>query len=161
MTPTDSTISNDAFAPKRRATVLVVDASPISLIAMAAILDGQGYECICARSLDQAITAKSMGPLDLVICDCSTDAPAALEMLLALRSGEDQADLPAILIADAKWAGLEKKTEALSAVTRCLFKPLDPGSLLAIAEQLLIMPQIVASHRRRGTRPGRPGWVTL
>jgi hypothetical protein len=30
-----------------------------------------------------------------------------------------------------------------------------------VVEQLLWMPQVVASHRRRGTRPGRPGWVSL
>ncbi len=146
---------------KSRATVLVVDPSPLSLIAMAAVLDGQGYSCLCARNLDQAISAMSMGQIDLVVCDVANDAPAALEMLIALRSREDQADLPAILIADSTWAGLEKKTEMLSAVTRCLFKPIDPGSLLAIAEQLLIMPHLVSSHRRRGTRPGRPGWVSL
>jgi len=69
--------------------------------------------------------------------------------------------LPAIMIADTKWAGLEKKTETLSAMTRCLFKPIDPGSLIAVAEQLLTLPPIIASHRRRGTRPGRPGWVSL
>jgi DNA-binding response OmpR family regulator len=103
----------------------------------------------------------SMGPIDLVVCDVGNDAPAALETLVGLRATDANADLPAILIADAKWSGLEKKTETLSAVTRCLFKPIDPGSLLAVADQLLLLPQIVASHRRRGTRPGRPGWVSL
>ena len=33
--------------------------------------------------------------------------------------------------------------------------------LTAVAEQLLVMPHLTASHRRRGTRPGRPGWVSL
>jgi DNA-binding NtrC family response regulator len=147
--------------PNPRATVLVVDASPLSLIAMAGVIDAHGHSCICARNLDQAISAMSMGLIDLVICDVGNDAPGALEMLVALRSREDQAELPAILIADQAWVGLEKKTEMLPAVTRCLFKPIDPGSLSAIAEQLLIMPHLVAGHRRRGTRPGRPGWVSL
>lgn len=151
---------NNASA-KSRATVLVIDASPLSLTATAGVLDTQGYACICAKTLDQAISAMSMGPIDLVVCDVGNDAPAALETLVALRSKEDNADLPAIMIADVKWAGLEKKTEKLSAVTRCLYQPIDSGALIAVAEQLLILPQIVASHRRRGTRPGRTGWVSL
>ena len=144
-----------------RSTVLVVDSNPLALIALAGVLDSQGYSCICARTLDAAISAMSLGQVDLVVCDVANDAPAALEMLIALRSRNDQADLPAILIADPKWAGLEKKTESLSAVTRCLFKPIDPGSLIAVAEQLLVVPALTASHRRRGTRPERPGWVSL
>jgi response regulator RpfG family c-di-GMP phosphodiesterase len=144
-----------------RGTVLVVDPSSLSLIALAGVFDSQSYACICARTLDSAIAAMSMGPIDLVVCDVANDAPAALEMLIALRSHQDHADLPAILIADPKWAGLEKKTEMLPAVTRCLFKPIDPGAMLAVADQLLVMPHLVAAHRRRGTRPGRPGWVSL
>lgn len=153
--------AENAASPKSRVTVLVIDASPLSLIATAGVLDTQGYACICARSLEQAISAMAMGPIDMVVCDVGNDAPSALETLVAIRSKEDNADLPAIMIADVKWAGLEKKTEKLSAVTRCLYKPIDPGSLIAVAEQLLVLPQIVASHRRRGTRPGRPGWVSL
>jgi len=149
------------LAPKSKATILVIDASPLSLIATAGVLDSQGYSCICARTLDQAISAMSMGPIDLVVCDVGSDAPAALETLAGLRANEANVDLPAIMIADTKWAGLEKKTETLSAMTRCLFKPIDPGSLIAVAEQLLTLPPIIASHRRRGTRPGRPGWVSL
>ena len=160
--PTPARAPDPAQGPSTsRGTVLVVDPSSLSLIAMAGVLDSQGYACICARTLDSAISALTMGPIDLVVCDVASDAPAALEMLIALRAHKDHADLPAILIADAKWAGLEKKTELLPATTRCLFKPIDPGSLLAVADQLLVMPHLIASHRRRGTRPGRPGWVSL
>jgi len=159
MTATDPASAHPNASP--RPTLLVVDPSSLSLIAMAGVLDAQNYACICARTLDSAISAMTMGPIDLVVCDVANDAPAALEMLIAVRAHKDHADLPAILIADSKWAGLEKKTELLPAVTRCLFKPIDPGSLLAVAAQLLVMPQVIASHRRRGTRPGRPGWVQL
>lgn len=152
---------NAAKEPRTRATILVVDPSPLSLIAIAGVLDGQSYTCICARNADQAIAAMSMGQIDLVVCDVADDAHAALEMLIALRSSGDHAELPAILIAEAAWSGLEKRTEMLAAITRCLFKPIDPGTLTAVAEQLLVMPHLIASHRRRGTRPSRPGWVSL
>jgi response regulator RpfG family c-di-GMP phosphodiesterase len=153
--------SVEPAAAKSRGMIVVVDASPLSLIATAGVLDSQGYSCVCARTLDQAISAMGMGPVDLIVCDVGNDAAAALETLMAIRANDAHVDLPAVLIADTKWAGLEKKTEAMGAVTRCLFKPIDPGSLLAVVDQLMVMPHIVASHRRRGTRPGRPGWVSL
>jgi hypothetical protein len=70
-------------------------------------------------------------------------------------------ELPAILLAESKWAGLEKKTEKLDAATRCLFKPIDPSALVAVSEPLLWMPALQSAHRQRGSRPSRPGWVSL
>ncbi len=107
---------------RRVGQALVVDPNALSLIAMAGVLDSEGYQCVCAKSLDSALAATKMSKFDLVVCDVGNDAQAAIELLVGLRAAEDQADLPAVLIADAKWAGLEKKTEFMSAPTRCLFK---------------------------------------
>ncbi len=128
--------------------------------AVAGVLDSEGYQCVCAKSLDSALAATKMSKFDLVVCDVGQDAQAAMELLVGLRAAEDQADLPAILIAEAKWAGLEKKTELMAAPTRCLFKPVDVGVLLAVAHQLL-MAGISPVGRVRGTRTGRPGWISL
>lgn len=146
---------------KNRGTILVIDTTPLSLIALAGVLDTEGYVCICARTATAASDAMKMDKIDLVVCDVGDNAPAMLELLGQLRSTVDEAELPAVLIADQRWVGLEKRIETLGGTTRCLFKPIDPGSLLAVVEQLLWMPQVVAAHRRRGTRPGRPGWVSL
>jgi len=154
----------DADTPsqsKTRGTVLVIDTTPLSLIAMAGVLDTDGYGCICARTPAAATEAMRLDKIDIVVCDVGDDAPAMLELLANLRSMGAESELPAVLIADQRWVGLEKRIESLGGTTRCLFKPIDPGSMLAVVEQLLWMPQVVAAHRRRGTRPGRPGWVSL
>lgn len=103
----------------------------------------------------------SMGTQDLLVCDVGDDAPETLAMVAEIRaiSGYDQ--LPAVLMAEIRWAGLEKKAEEAKAATRCLFKPIDPNSLLAVVDQLLWMPSLIDAHRRRGSRPSRPGWITL
>jgi DNA-binding NtrC family response regulator len=150
-----------AAVNRRRATIVVVDSSPVSLIALAGVLDTQGYACICARTHSAAREAVAVDAIDMLVCDVGDDAAAMLDLLVSLRQQPQSAELPAVLIADQRWAGLQQKTETMPAATRCLFKPIDPGSLLAVVEQLLWMPQLVASHRRRGTRPGRPGWVSL
>ena len=146
---------------RRRASIVVLDPSPISLLTLAGVLDRQGYGCTCARSGAAALEALEMTRQDLLVCDVSDDATAALETLQQLRMVEGYEELAAVLIAESRWAGLEKKTEAMPQATRCLFKPIDPHSLIAVVDQALWMPTLVDSHRRRGTRPNRTGWVTL
>lgn len=97
--------------------------------------------------------------IDLIVWDVGEDAPGVLDTLASIR--QTHPDLPAILLAENHWAGLEKKTESLSGATRCLFKPIDPSVLIAVVEPLLWMPALQSTHRNRGSRPSRPGWVTL
>jgi response regulator RpfG family c-di-GMP phosphodiesterase len=159
--PDNLTDSDSPGLSKNRATILVIDTTPLSLIALAGVLDTEGYACICARTPTAATEAMRLDKIDIVVCDVGDDAPGMLDLLANLRSMVGESELPAVLIADQRWVGLEKRIESLGGTTRCLFKPIDPGSLLAVVEQLLWMPQVVAAHRRRGTRPGRPGWVSL
>lgn len=163
--PTMNPIQIDAghgVGVKRKvASIVVLDASPLSLLALAGVLDGHGYGCICARTGDAAVEALSMGRQDMIVADVGDDAAGMLEVVGRMRATDGCGDLPAVLIADAKWAGLEKKCEATSVATRCLFKPIDPNSLIAVVEQTLWLPTLVAAHRRRGSRPSRPGWVSL
>ncbi|EMI41062.1 hypothetical protein [Rhodopirellula sp. SWK7] len=99
------------------------------------------------------------GNVDLLVWDVGGNPMLALQTLEQIR--DRYPELPAVLLAESKWAGLEKKTEQLSAATRCLFKPIDPSALIAVCEPLLWMPALQSVHRLRGSRPNRPGWVTL
>jgi CheY-like chemotaxis protein len=152
---------DEAGSSNRQASVIVWDASPLSLLTLAGVLDSQGYRCICARNADSAIKTLEMGRQDLLVCDVGDDAAAALETIEKMRSVPNYEQLPAVMVADPRWAGLEKKAEASFQATRCLFKPIDPNSLIAVVDQVLWMPSLVSSHRRRGTRPSRPGWISL
>jgi DNA-binding NtrC family response regulator len=102
-----------------------------------------------------------MGTQDLIVGDVGDDAADALATLEEMRSVAGYELFPAVLIAEGRWAGLEKKAEAMKAATRCLFKPIDPNSLIAVVDHVLWMPSLVAAHRRRGSSPSRPGWLTL
>ncbi len=137
------------------------DPNPLSLLALAGVLDAQGYRVICAREDSAAVEALSMGTVDLFVCDVGDDASQALSTLATMRKVEGFEQLPAVMIAEASWAGLEKKCEAAPVAMRCLFKPIDPNSLIAVVDQLLWMPTLLSNHRRRGSRPQRPGWVSL
>ena len=145
----------------KQASILVVDPDPLSLIAMAGVLHTQGYNCTCARTADAAEKALQMARQDLVLWDVADDAAAVVDALGKMRQLPDYDQLPAVLVAESRWAGLETKAEAMQAPTRCLFKPIDPNSLIAVVDHVLWMPTLVSAHRRKGSTPSRPGWVTL
>ena len=145
----------------KQASIVVVDPDPLSLIATAGVLHTQGYNCTCARTGAAAVQALQMARQDLVVWDVADDAAAAIENLDKMRKLPDYEQLPAILIAESRWSGLETKTEAMTTPTRCLFKPIDPNSLFAVVDHLLWMPTLISAHRRKGSTPNRNGWVTL
>lgn len=101
---------------------------------------------------------KSSG-VDLIVWDVGDEVATVLQTLAEIRTRFPE--VPAVLLADPRWAGLEKRAESLAAPTRCLFKPIDPASLVSVCEPLLWMPALQSIHRQRGSRPNRPGWVTL
>ena len=177
-----------ADMPDRRSshTVLVADAKPLSLLATAGVLHHEGMRCLCARDevavlkvfglppkaasetfpsetrVDEGHAARSHWPsVDLIVWDVGSDPATVLDTLGRIRDITVYQDLPAVLIAEPDWAGLEKKTESLRAATACLFKPIDPRSLVTIASHWSWMPGLQTAHRNRGGRPQRPGWVTL
>lgn len=145
---------------KPTATILVVDSNPITLLATAGVLDSQGYACICAGSHGAAEKAVAQEPLDALVIDVGDDAEAALKLIDRLRRADVTDRVPAVMIADNRWTGLQPRCEAIRSA-RCLFKPVDPNVLLDIVHQSLWMPQLLAGHRRRGTRPQHAGWVNL
>ncbi len=153
-------VSAAAGDTEKSVSVVVVDPGPLSLLTLAGVLDTQGWHCVCARTAAMAIDCLKLGRQDLFVWDVASDAAEVLETLEKIRQTPGYENVPAVLLAESRWAGLEKKVEALPA-TRCLFKPIDPPSLIAVAEPLLWMPGLVDAHRRRGSRPGRPGWVSL
>jgi CheY-like chemotaxis protein len=152
---------DDPASSGRQASVIVWDSSPLSLLTLAGILDSQGYRCVCARDIGSVLKTLDMGRQDLLVCDVGDDAPVVLETIEKMRAVPSYEQLPAVMIAESRWAGLEKKAEACFQPTRCLFKPIDPNALIAVVDQVLWMPSLVSSHRRRGSRPSRPGWVSL
>lgn len=142
------------------AILLVVASNPVELLGLAGILDQYGHQCICARNEVAAKQAAGEEPLDLLVLDVSDDGEAALRLVAELRQFPAHAKLPVLLLVDARWNGLQQRTEGMHAV-RCLFRPIDPRVLGDMTQQMLWMPALMAGHRQRGTRPIRPGWVQL
>jgi CheY-like chemotaxis protein len=141
--------------------LIIVDASPLSLLATAGALHSAGHQCTCARTHHAATQALTAASHDVLVIDVGDDATETLNFLDRARKIPGCESIAAVLIAENRWAGLQQKTESLSIATRCLFKPIDPHSLLAIINQLLWMPTLIQAHRVKSTRSTKDGWVTL
>lgn len=139
-----------------RASVLIVDPDPVSVTALAAVFDSQGYECYCARSEQAAVKAITQTPIDLIVWDVSDSAEAAIGQIGLLRQdhAEALADVPIFVIADSGCAGLELQIDAI-APARCLFKPLDPNALLDLADQSLWVPHVIRGHHLAKSKASR------
>lgn len=151
--------------PSELGVILVVDQDPVTLIGTAAVLHRYGYECVCARDIAAAQKAVQTYPVDLVVMDLGTSTDESLQTVEKLRAASSNSELPAIVIAEANWAGLEKQLERLERV-RCLFKPVDPRVLGDLVQQFQWLPLLEAGVRTRGSRPQSkkslpPGWVSL
>lgn len=149
-----------ASSSRRRGSIIVIDPGPLSLLSLAGVLDSRGFTCVCGRTAADAVGAFQLGPQDLIVWDIADDAESVLRSLDDIRQQTDYRHFPAVLLAETRWAGLEKRLESCS-LTRCLFKPIDHRVLTSLVENLLWMPTLLEAHRRRGSRPSRPGWVGL
>lgn len=162
--PTENRTFRSDRSHKPAGSLLVWDADPLSLLATAGALHSAGHQCICARNAaaaTEAVTHPSAERPSVIIADVGKDAPAVLETLAKIRQTPGAENIPAVLIAEVQWSGLEKRIETLAAPTRCLFKPIDPQSMIAVVDALLWMPALEQAHRRKGTRPTKSGWVSL
>ena len=141
-------------------TVLVVDADPINLTAVAAVFHSAGYECLCARTGTAAEKAIATGEVELLVMDVGSEVDMAVGLLMSLKQMHKGDTLPTILLTESSQAD-RLKSAVVDDATFHLVKPFDPKTLLELAECNNWMPHLVAGHRRRGQRPTKPGWVSL
>ncbi len=158
---------NEIGSPERGNAARPVDVSPLVVASRTSL--GAGEPTAAAADRGVGVLAERRyrtgggepAAVDLLIWDVGDDADGVLEHLGTIRRSVAHRDLPAILLAEPCWSGLERRTEALSAATHCLFKPIDTRTLVSLVEQLTWMPAVIGSHRS-ATAAGRSrGWVSL
>jgi putative two-component system response regulator len=128
--------------PVSGATVLVIDADPLMLTAVAAVLNLSGYECHCARDAEAALKAARGLPLDLILCDVDLDDGSGLALGQELRRVPGCQDLPLIFVSGEPAADMVRRSHDAGGVYY-LRKPYDPEVLLELVEKALWMPHLV------------------
>jgi len=128
-------------------SVLIVDADKHTRQIAETALATQGYEISTAEDIAGAIwiAANADRVIDLVVCDCMVDQHSGLEIMAALRSLPDCAELAAMFMSSHQTPDvILRRYDSLGSYH--VKKPLDIELLLEIADRSLWMPHLVNSH---------------
>lgn len=141
---------------KTRAVILIIDADPLTLTAVAAVLDMNGYECHCARDAEAALKAVRGLSLDLVICDIDLDGEDGLALVRELQQEENAEEVPFLFLSSADLPDAVQRAHEAGAAYY-LRKPFDPYVLIDLVDRALWMPHLVRSRMRNATRKRTQG----
>jgi DNA-binding NarL/FixJ family response regulator len=119
--------------PKR---LLVVDDEPNLLRAVAAVLRGEGYEVLTARSGQEALVRLAEGLPDLIISDIRMPRMDGFQLARQIRSSA-HTDLIPIIFLTARDETADRVAGFRSGVDAYLTKPFEPDELIAVIANIL------------------------
>ena len=117
--------------------ILIVDDEPEILLELEELLTEEGYNCISASDVDEAIKiSNARKPISLVITDMKMPGKSGLVLVNHLRQPTEQINPPIILISGH--GGITENTDqAIEKANFYLKKPVDPSELIEIVEETL------------------------
>ncbi len=117
-------------AASRRLRVLVVEDHPVNRAVTAEIVTQAGHGCETAESGEEALSALSARPVDVVLLDLHMPGMDGRETLARIRGGEaGSPDLPVYIVSADATPEASEETRALGA-DGFFVKPLDADALL-------------------------------
>ena len=126
-----------SFMGDDRGTILVVDDDSVLRRLLATVLKLRGYAVLAAEDGVQALKllAEREGDVDLVLADIIMPQMDGWDLLEKVQT--DYPDLPVILLTLIEEAKpTTERAEAMGAAA-CLFKPIDPVSLMSGVDEVL------------------------
>ncbi len=131
--------------------LLIVDDDAATRCGLSALLHDAGFECTGVGTFEEARSRLRSSALDLLITDIRLDAYNGLQLVI-----NRPPNVQAIVITGFADAVLE--SEATRSGARYMRKPVHPGELLELVQQMLTAPggrRGRRTERRRLTRGGR------
>ena len=124
--------------PKKNGTVLVVDDSPVNLSLIHSTLGPCGYKVISAGSVKEAMAEVRRNTFDLILSDLHMPEESGVEFLRQVREDPALLSVPFLLLS-ASASTLTDVSEYAQELNAKVFfaRPLEPGTLLAIIDNLL------------------------
>jgi DNA-binding NarL/FixJ family response regulator len=116
--------------------LLVVDDEPNLLRAVAAVLRGEGFEVLTARSGREALVAVAQSLPDLIVSDVRMPGMDGFELARKLRSAPNFALVPIIFLT-AKDETEDRIEGFQSGIDAYLTKPFEPNELIAVIKNIL------------------------
>lgn len=145
----------------RKASVLLVDPDPLSLTALAATLDMEGYRAVMSRTVELAFKSLASDPFDVVTLSIE-DLAEGCRFAERIRAEESTKDIPIIFVVPQKaegWAAELSKQGGVFSIQA----PVDPAELGQLVDRALVLPHIarIKSGRQSGSLQRQSDWVRL
>lgn len=136
--------------------VLVIDPDPLTLTAIAAMLDSAQFKVFCARDREAALKGAWDLTLDLIVCDEEIDDSRGESMIAELRAIPDRHDVPIMYMSERQLPDIISRNHE-SGVAYHIKKPIDPNGLLdSIDKALFELPLINNQIKTKLRKPHFP-----
>lgn len=122
--------------PSKRATLLVVDNSPVNIELARSLFGPHGYEVIAATRMDEGITLARQSLPDLILSDVNMTNGTGYDFIRAVKADPQLRSIPFVFITSTLSINDQAKGLSLGAA-RFLIRPLEPQTMLAEIEACL------------------------
>jgi two-component system cell cycle response regulator len=120
-----------------RATILVVDNTPVNIDLTRSTLEPFGYQVIAAHSMSEALALARRAPPDLILSDLHMPGESGFDFLRAVKVDPQLRHLP-VIIHSATYLSERDAQEALTlGAEQFIRRPVDPQALLKEIEACL------------------------
>ncbi|MDX1510467.1 MAG: response regulator [Nitriliruptorales bacterium] len=116
--------------------VLIVDDDPIILDIVTTVLDLEDFSVTTAEDGETALELVAKEPPDVMVLDVMMPGMSGLEVCAKLRSSEEHARLPIVLLT-ARDTDEDRRAGMDAGADYYLSKPFSPLELIDIIEELL------------------------
>jgi two-component system cell cycle response regulator len=124
-------------AAARRATILVVDDSPVNLNLMRSTFEPSGYEVLTFLHPMEALASARKKRPDLILSDVHMSPTSGHDFLGIVKADPDLRSIPFIFISSTVWQDRDREMGLALGADRFIARPIDPEKLLAEIEQCL------------------------
>jgi two-component system cell cycle response regulator len=127
-TPTTETPPPPPLA--KRATILVVDNSPVNLDVVRSTLEPFGYDVIAAKKVQEALALARQTLPDLILSDLHMPGESGYDFIKAVKADPQLRSIPFVLISSTVWPERDQKFGLALGVTKFILRPIEPQALL-------------------------------
>jgi two-component system cell cycle response regulator len=121
----------------KRATILVVDNSPVNLSLAQSTLEPFGYEVVITHSAQEGLeTARRIHP-DLILSDVHMPDESGFDLIRAVKSDPQLRSIPFVFLSSSVWRDSDRQNGLAFGAMKFILRPIDPEVLIKEIEECL------------------------
>jgi two-component system cell cycle response regulator len=121
----------------KRATILVVDNSPVNLNLMHSTLEPFGFRVISATSAMEGLALARLNAPDLILSDLHMPEVDGFDFLKAVRLDPALRAIPFAMVSSTVWHDVDPEVVQSLGATKLIMRPIEPQKLLVEIEDCL------------------------